>query len=95
MTSEAWNSHQWSDVKHRQIDVEPGKSIIQFHCSRCMRDFVEDTSTGERRAVYVSVFRLRNLPDQISAQWLGEMCPCAPLPFDIEVRSRLIHQHAK
>ena len=95
MKSDAWNSHQWSDVRHRQIDIEPGKSLLQFHCSRCMRDFVEDTSTGERHAVYVSVFRLRNLPDQISAHWLAEMCPGAPLPFDIEVRSRLIQQHAK
>ena len=50
-------------AKGRRIEIEPGKPLVQRHCSRCRRDFVEDPATGERYAVYVSVFRFRKLPD--------------------------------
>jgi hypothetical protein len=95
MKSDAWNSHLWSDEKLRRIDVQSGKCLLQLHCSRCGRDFVEDLSSGERHAVYLSLYSLSNLPHQIGSRWLGELCPGAPLPFDIEVRSRLIHHHAR
>ena len=95
MNRDAWNSHEWSSANPRQVEVEPGRTVVQRHCIRCMRDFVEDSASGERHAVYVSVFNFRKLPDQISRQWLGEMCPGAPLPMDIEVRARLIEHHAK
>jgi hypothetical protein len=95
MNSDAWNSHQWSLANPRQVEIEPGKSVVQRHCSRCMRDFVEDAASGERQAVAVSVFVFRKLPDQISAQWVTEMCPGAPSQMDIEIRSRLIENHAK
>ena len=90
MNRDAWNSHQWSSANPRRIEIEPGKTVVQRHCSRCMRDFVEDSGSGERHAVYVSVFSFRPLPDQISTLWLDEMCPGAPMQLDIEVRSRLI-----
>ncbi len=79
MDQKAWNSHKWSSAR----------------CSRCRRDFVEDALTGERYAVYVSVFSFRRLPDPISSQWLAEPCPGAPLPFDIEVRGKLIEHRVK
>ena len=87
-----WDSHNWSK---RRVEIEPGKPVIQHHCSRCARDFVEDTPTGERFAVYVSVFRFRKLPEPITKQWLAELCPGAPLPYDIEIRSRLIENRSK
>jgi hypothetical protein len=77
------------------VEIESGKPLIQHRCSRCKRDFVEDASTGERYAVYVSVFSFRRLPDPVSRQWLGEPCPGAPLPLDIEVRSKLIENRVK
>ena len=95
MASDAWNSHQWSSAQGRRVQVEPGKELLQHHCSRCRRDFVLDPTTSERYAVYVSVFRFRKLPDSITRQWLSELCPGAPLPYDIEVRSRLIENRAK
>ena len=95
MNRDAWNSHQWSSANPRQVEIEPGKSVVQRHCSRCMRDFLEDAAAGERYAVTVSVFSFHRLPDQISAQWIGEMCPGGPSQMDIEVRSRLIEHHAK
>ena len=93
MDHDAWNSHSWSIVKGRKLEVEPGKPLIQHHCSRCRRDFVEDTTTGERYAVYVSVFSFRRLPDPITKRWFGELCPGEALSHDIEVSRRLIENH--
>jgi hypothetical protein len=95
MDRDVWNSHRWSSARGRQIEVEPGKPLILHRCSRCKRDFAEDASTGERYAVCVSVFIFRRLPHPVSRQWLGELCPGAPLPYDIEVRSKLIENRAK
>lgn len=94
MNSDAWNSHRWSSSNPRQVEIGPDKTVRQHHCSRCGRDFVESLS-GERWAVYVSVFSFRRLPAQISARWLGEMCPGAPMAFDAEVRNRLADYHAQ
>lgn len=95
MNCDAWNSHEWSSARGRQVEIEPGKPLIQRRCSRCKRDFVEDASTGERYAVYVSAFSFRRLPEPVSRQWLDELCPGAPLLFDIEVRSKLIENRVK
>ena len=95
MDRDVWNSHKWSSARGRQVEIESGKPLIQHRCSRCKRDFVEDASTGERYAVYVSVFSFRRLPDPVSRQWLLELCPGAPLPYDIEIRSKLIEKRAK
>jgi hypothetical protein len=90
MDNEAWNSHKWSNDRWRQIEIEPSRPLTQHRCSQCRRDFVEDTSTGDRYAVYVSAFSFRRLPNPISEQWLREPCPGGPLPHDIEVRGKLI-----
>ena len=94
MNHATWDSHRWSTARPRQIEIEPNKPLRQHHCSCCGRDFVESLS-GERWAVFVSVFSFRRVPDQINAQWLGEMCPGVPMAYDSEVRNRLIDQHAK
>jgi Mg-chelatase subunit ChlI len=90
MNGDAWGSHNWSVVKGRRVEIEPGQPLIQHHCSRCRRDFVEEPPTGERYAVYVSVFSFHRLPDVITKRWLGELCPGEALTHDIEVRRRLI-----
>lgn len=92
--NDAWNSHQWSSTKPRQVEIEPDKPLRQYHCSRCGRDFVESLS-GERWAVHVSVFSFRRLPDQVRKQWLSEKCPGAPLALDEEVRQKLIEHRAR
>jgi hypothetical protein len=86
MDRDAWNRHNWSGG--RRVEVEPGKSLIQHRCSRCGRDFVEDGQTGERLAVFVSIFSFKKLPESISKRWLGELCPGGPLPDDVQVRSK-------
>ena len=94
MSRDAWNSHQWSEQKPRQVAIEPDKPLRQYHCSRCGRDFVESLSE-ERWAVHVSVFSFRRLPDRITRQWLSEMCPGIPMAFDMEVRNKFVDYHAK
>jgi hypothetical protein len=93
MSRDAWNSHNW--LEPRSVKVDSAKPLVQFHCSRCCRDFVQDPATGKQYAVHVSVFEFRKLPDSINQQWLGEMCPGAPMPFDLAVRDKLVDQHAK
>jgi hypothetical protein len=93
MASDIWNSHHWVGIRGRRVEIEPGKPLIQHHCSRCERDFVEDPPGGERYAVFVSVFNFRRLPKVITKRWLGELCPGALLAQDVEIRSRLIEAH--
>jgi len=85
-----WDSHQWASARGRKVEIEPGNPLVQRHCTRCARDFIENPSNGERRAVFVSVFSFRMLPEQINRQWLAETCPGAPLPLDVEDRGKLI-----
>ncbi len=95
MNHDAWNTHNWTSAEGRKVELEPGKPLIQHHCSRCRRDFVEDPQAGERYAVHVSVFRFRRLPDSVTKRWIGEMCPGAPLPQDMEMHTRLIENRVK
>ncbi len=91
---ERWNSHNWTGVRGRRLEIEPGKSLIQHHCSRCGRDFIEDPVTSERSAVYVSVFSFRKLPQSISKRWLRELCPGAPIADDAQIRSKLVESRS-
>ncbi|MGC2763514.1 MAG: hypothetical protein WA206_19585, partial [Candidatus Binatus sp.] len=84
-----------SSPKGHRIEIEAGKPLIQFHCSRCKRDFVEDPPSGARYDVSVSACRFRRFPDLIAKGWLEELCPGAPLPYDIEVRSKFIENRPK
>ncbi len=95
MGRDEWNSHNWVSPKGHRIEIEAGKPLIQFHCSRCKRDFVEDPPSGARYAVSVSACRFRRFPDLIAKGWLEELCPGAPLPYDIEVRSKFIENRPK
>ena len=90
MACDPWDSHNWSSANGRKVEIEPGKPVLQHHCSRCGRDFIEDSSSGERHAVYVSVFSFRRLPDFLAKRWLEELCPGTSLPEDNQIRSKLI-----
>ena len=58
MDRDAWNSHEWSAPEGRQVEIEAGKPLIQRHCTRCKRDFVENIASGERHAMVFVFFRL-------------------------------------
>ena len=90
MENAAWRSHNWGDLRGRKVAfIKPDRAFLQYHCSRCMRDFVEVSTTGERYAVYVGAFDFRRLADFINKRWLEESCPGGPSPQDTEVRRQL------
>jgi hypothetical protein len=93
MDRDAWSSHNW--VECRTAEVEPGHQLIQYRCSRCRRDFLEAPPTGERYAVYVSVFSFRGLPKPGTKRWPVELSSGEPLPNDIDLRRRLIENRAR
>ena len=94
MDHDVWKSHNWSEVEGRKLEIEPGKSLIQRHCTRCARDFVEDAQTGERYAVHVSIFSFKKLPASISKRWLGELCPGGQIADDVRMRNQLIESRS-
>jgi hypothetical protein len=94
MSRGAWNSHQRSSRNLANSRSKPTNRFSNITAPVVEREFVESAS-GERWAVYVSVFSFRRLPDHVSTQWLGELCPGAPMPLDAEVRNGLMDHHAK
>ena len=89
MKGNAWSSHSWVVCR---FEIKPDQPRIHYRCSRCSRDFTENPLTGERTAVYVSIFSFRELPEPIVKRWLGELCPGAPLAADVEVRSKVMRE---
>jgi hypothetical protein len=79
-----WHTHDW---RERRLELE-GKPLLHYQCSRCRRDFVEDLSTNERYAVYVSIFQFVRLPNEVSGRWLTDRCPTSTLETDDNDRHR-------
>jgi hypothetical protein len=75
----SWNTHDWSS---RRLKLVPGQPLIHQGCRRCGRAFVDELSTDERYAVYVSVFIFHRLSDDVTAHWLSEDCPAERLMAD-------------
>jgi hypothetical protein len=84
------NNHQWLELKPRRLEIEPGKLVLQRHCVRCGRDFVTDVLSGSSYAVLVSAISFHRLEDEITEQWLRELCLGKRLPSDDEDRNREI-----
>ena len=74
-----WNSHCWVS---RRLELVPGQPLLQRVCHECERAFVDDSVTGERYAVHVSIFKLHRLCDEVTSRWLCEKCPAEPLIGD-------------
>ena len=71
------DGHTWHD---REIKLD-GKVTHLRHCNRCERDFAR-TADGPWTAVYVGIFELAPLTDEVNLRWLTERCPGRPLPED-------------
>lgn len=69
-----WLSHKWTSVRGRSLTIA-GKLLRQFKCRRCRRDFVQETVSGERYAVHVSIFDFDRLADEVTNRWLNQPCP--------------------
>jgi hypothetical protein len=82
---QTWSSHHWQT---RTIENGVYNGVVHHHCARCLRDFVDDPSTGERYAVYVAVFSFERLPELTTAKWLRDLCPGMPVVQDGAIRKR-------
>jgi hypothetical protein len=69
-----WLSHKWTSVRGRSLAIA-GKTLRQFKCRHCRRDFVQETGSGERYAVHVSMFGFDRLADEVTDRWLKQPCP--------------------
>jgi hypothetical protein len=73
-------SHEWSPIP-RQI-LQDGRTLAHQRCVRCARDFVFELDGSGWHAVYVGVFRVELLAEQVNQQWLSEECPKQMLSAD-------------
>jgi len=86
---ETWNTHLWLAAP-RSIVIESDQTVIQHHCARCGRDFVTNTSSDSRIAVFVSAISFHQLSDAVTTRWLSDACPGRRLSSDEEDRSKRI-----
>ncbi len=80
-----WSSHTWISARGRILSIA-GKSLRQFKCRNCRRDFVEEIGTGARYAVHVSIFDFDRLADSVTDRWLKQPCPRTALRSDDDDR---------
>jgi hypothetical protein len=73
-------SHEWSAIP-RQI-IQDGRTLAHQRCLRCARDFVFELEGSCWYAVYVGVFRVERMEEQVNQRWLSEECPKQMLPAD-------------
>jgi len=83
-----WLTHKWLPPEGRPLAIN-GKSITQHFYVACKREFVEDTSAGERYAVHALVLDFTRLADEVNARWLTEPCPGMPVPSVMSKTGRL------
>jgi len=64
----------------------PDQRLVHRVCGVCGRGFLEEFPSGERYAVYDSVFRFNRLSDEVTSRWLSDQCPAERLIADEEDR---------
>ncbi len=79
----AWDTHDWTS---RGLEALPHQRIVHRVCGACGRGFFDQFPSGERYAVYDSVFRFHRLSDEVTSRWLSDQCPAERLVADEEDR---------
>jgi hypothetical protein len=81
-TPDALQSHAWTHgLPPRQI-LQDGRTILHHRCNRCGRDFGFELDGSGWHAVYVGVFRVDLLVENVSRRWVTDVCPGRILPDD-------------
>ena len=82
----AWDSHPWTI---RELELDPGITLMQHICERCGRNFVVELGTGDQYAVHVSAVRFDRLSEEITSRWVAAPCPGERLKSDeIDLKTR-------
>jgi hypothetical protein len=66
-------THSWSAIPRKIL--HDGRTTAQHRCIRCGRDFGFELDGSGWHAVYIGVFRLEHLDEEITGRWLSEECP--------------------
>jgi hypothetical protein len=75
-------THSWTKgLPPRQI-LQDGRTLLHHHCNRCGRDFGFELDGSGWHAIYVGVFRVEVLVENVSRRWVTDMCPGRLLPSD-------------
>jgi len=67
-----WDTHDWFS---RGLEFVSGQLLVHRICRICGRNFVDECSTGERCAVYVSTFILHRLSDEVTLDGFRRSAP--------------------
>lgn len=73
-SEEPSSTHNWAQPDGRRLDLQAGKTIIQWSCTACGRHFVHDLGTEEWYAVFPRVLDFERL-EGMGEHWLAEACP--------------------
>jgi hypothetical protein len=82
------DTHVWSDGSVRRFRQD-AKTLTLRHCVRCGRDFAMGLDGEHWQAVYIGVFRVEPLHENVSERWLREGCPMSPIEDDDDYRGRV------
>jgi hypothetical protein len=84
-STEPSTTHTWSMPHGRRLELEPGKTLIQWSCITCQRHFVNEPAIAEWFAAFPRTLDFERL-DAVSELWLNEDCPGRHLASDENVR---------
>ena len=77
------HGHNWTKQRLRMIRID-GTTVYHHGCVKCGRDFAKEPD-GDWRAVYVGIFRLELLAQEITDRWMAERCPEQRLEADMRI----------
>jgi hypothetical protein len=66
-------THKWDPPDGRQLELQPGKTLIHWRCTACRRNFVHDLTAQEWFAAFPRILDFERL-DGVSQRWLAEEC---------------------
>ena len=83
----AMQTHSWSKGLPPQQILQDGRTILHHRCNRCGRDFGFELDGSGWHAVYIGVFSVQVLDENVSRRWVTEECPGRILSDDDVARA--------
>jgi len=83
------NGHIWGNSRGRRI-TQDGQEILHRQCGVCGRDFALFQSRRSWEAVYVGIFRIEPLSNEVTIRWASQNCPMSRLESD--AADRITHR---
>ena len=82
------HTHLWIGGPTLEQVSQDGRTLLHHRCGRCWRDFGQGfDGVYSWEAVYVGVFRIERLSEDVTERWLLEPCPQQHHPEDDVART--------